>query len=187
MASSPAASASGAPHANSAWRRGVNILKSGDLSDEAGGLEKAMEMDDKISRLRAVDGSLRLAAPGALRARIIGKYADHVDFRRIAKFIRVEALQFAAENQMQELLGFLGSRFGISGMIGGLRHGDFLSRCEIFVIPTAVRARYNSGALAACIPHASEAPMARRPAARNGSIIPAEAPNKTPWRVSALL
>ena len=46
------------------------------------GLEQAMQMDDVIARLRAVDRRLRLGAPCALGAGEIGKDADDIELRR---------------------------------------------------------------------------------------------------------
>ena len=51
-----------------------------------------MEMDDEIARLGAVDRRLRLAAPGALGAVVIGKDADDVDLGGIAEFVAVDDL-----------------------------------------------------------------------------------------------
>jgi len=62
-----------------------------------------MQMDDVVPRLRAVDRRLRLGAPGALGAGVIGEDADNVELGGITKFVAFERFQLAAEHQVQAL------------------------------------------------------------------------------------
>src|ERR1700733_11839475 len=67
------------------------------------GLEQAMQMDDEIAGLGAVDRRLRLGAPGSLGAGVIGKDADNIELPGITKFVAFERFQYAAEHQVQAL------------------------------------------------------------------------------------
>src|SRR5260370_25863880 len=139
-----------------------------------------MEMNDEMAGLRAVDGGLRLGAPRARSARVIGKDADHVDLGGVAKFIGIEAFQLAAEYEMQELLGLLGGR-GVD--IRVVTHLDFPIMMRRVRHLGRVAPLEADEALTTCIAHASGAPIARRPASTNGPIIVCAAPNKAPCRV----
>lgn len=63
-------------------------------------------MHDEIAHLRIINGHLRLGLPGRIGGSVIGEDADHVDLRRVLEFRAVERLEFAAENEMEKLLGF---------------------------------------------------------------------------------
>src|SRR3984885_3233419 len=79
------------------------------------GLEQAMQMDDEIAGLGAVDRRLRLGAPGSLGAGVIGKDADNVELPGITKFVAFERFQLAAEHQVQPLRLCLVLGLGVEG------------------------------------------------------------------------
>ena len=62
-----------------------------------------MQVDDVIAGLGAVDGRLRLGAPGPLGACVVGEEPDDVDLGEIAEFVAVDRFQFAAEHEVQAL------------------------------------------------------------------------------------
>src|SRR5271157_3674168 len=66
-------------------------------------LDQAMQVDDEVARLGAVDRLLRLGAPRLLSARVFGKEADDVDLGDVAEFMGFQRLQFAPEHEMQAL------------------------------------------------------------------------------------
>src|SRR3984957_661580 len=67
------------------------------------GLEQTMQMDDVITYLRVVDRRLRLGAPGALGAGVVGEEADDIELLGIAEFVALKRFQLAAEHQVQAL------------------------------------------------------------------------------------
>ena len=71
-----------------------------------------MQMDDEIAGLGAVDGLLRLGAPGLLGARVVGEEPDDVDLGRVAKFMAFERFEFTAENKVQALRLLFGVSLG---------------------------------------------------------------------------
>ena len=62
-------------------------------------------MDDDVAHVRIVDGLLRLGFPGSMRARVIGKNSHYVELRAVAELRAVEALQFTAKDEVEELIG----------------------------------------------------------------------------------
>src|SRR5438105_2592529 len=66
-------------------------------------IEQAVQMHDEIPHVRVVDGALRLALPGRVGAGVIGIDADDVDVRQVLEVDRVETVQLAAEDKMQQL------------------------------------------------------------------------------------
>jgi len=58
-------------------------------------------MDDEIAHVGVIDSLLRLGLPGDVRARIVRKNTDDVDFIEILEFIAAKLGQFAAEDEMQ--------------------------------------------------------------------------------------
>src|SRR5262249_24013841 len=77
-------------HGHSAYRSGC-----------CSGIEQPMYMDDEIAHVGVIDSLLRLGLPGDVRARIVRKNTDDVDFIKILEFIAAKLGQFAAEDEMQ--------------------------------------------------------------------------------------
>jgi hypothetical protein len=66
-----------------------------------------MEMGNKIAYMRVVHGGLRLGLPGPQRRRIVGKKADDVDLRQVAKFPAAQTREFAAKDEVEKLFALL--------------------------------------------------------------------------------
>jgi hypothetical protein len=73
-------------------------------------LQQAVEVNDKVSHHRIIDGALGGAFPGYVSAFIVGVDPDDIETFEVTEFVAVEGLQLAAENKMQKL--GLGIRHG---------------------------------------------------------------------------
>ena len=61
-------------------------------------------MDNKITHLRIVDGSLRLCPPGRISAGEIGIDTDEIELFEILELYAGHVAEFAAEYKVKELL-----------------------------------------------------------------------------------
>ena len=68
-------------------------------------IEQAMRVDDEIAHTRIVDGALRRAFPGVVGCSVVWISADEIDCGQIRELRPIEALEFAADNEMEKLLG----------------------------------------------------------------------------------
>src|SRR5579863_6399250 len=68
------------------------------------GIEQPMEMNDEISHLGIVDRLLRLGFPGGIGTGVIGEYPDDFHLRKILERVVRQIVQFAAKDEMQQLL-----------------------------------------------------------------------------------
>src|SRR5579863_846624 len=68
------------------------------------GIEQPVQMDDEISHLRIVDRLLRLRLPYRVGGRVVGEQTDDFHLRKILERIVSEIVQFATEDEMQQLL-----------------------------------------------------------------------------------
>src|SRR5688500_18849249 len=74
-------------------------------------VEQTMHMHDEITHLGVVDGALRGTFPGVIGLFVIRKNADDVEIIGVFELGAAEILEFAAEYEMQKLLGW-SCRFG---------------------------------------------------------------------------
>jgi len=72
----------------------------------SGRIEKAVKVDDEIARHRAVHRLLGLRAPSPFGGRIVREDSHDVERVGVAERRAADAFQLAAEDEMQELLGF---------------------------------------------------------------------------------
>jgi hypothetical protein len=63
-----------------------------------------MEMDDEVPHLGVVHRQLRLCSPGGVGRRIVGIQTDDFHLRKILERVVFEVVQFAAKDEMQQLL-----------------------------------------------------------------------------------
>jgi hypothetical protein len=61
-------------------------------------------MDNKVTHLRVVYGSLRLCSPSCIRAGIIGENANEIEFFEVLELHIGHAAEFAAEHKVKQLL-----------------------------------------------------------------------------------
>src|SRR5688572_2682668 len=66
-------------------------------------IEQAVGVDDEIAHAGVVDGALRGAFPSVVRRFVIRERADEIDFAQILELGAVEALEFAADDEVQQL------------------------------------------------------------------------------------
>src|SRR6202051_1580823 len=67
------------------------------------GIEQAVQVDDKITHVRVIDGLLRFRLPGDIGAGIIRKDADDLDLVEIFELGAAEFGHLAAEHEMEQL------------------------------------------------------------------------------------
>ncbi len=161
---------------------------------EARWFEEAVQVDDEVAHVGVVDRCLRLAAPGALGAVVIGKDADDVDLGGIAEFVGVEVFQFAALLQMQQLSSFMGRGVVFRHIVNSLADARF-SGAKVGSAP-GVRRGFAPGKyekaptrplLDASKSHAARSPNAARAALTTAGARSAPHASKTPWRMLCLL
>src|SRR4051812_28570876 len=63
-------------------------------------------MHDEIADMSVVDGLLRLRLPGRVGRCVVREDPDHVELVQILELHVVERLEFAAEDEMQQLFRF---------------------------------------------------------------------------------
>src|SRR5215207_1731176 len=63
-------------------------------------------MDNEIAHMGVVDGLLRLGLPGDVGGGVVRIDADDIDLVQIFKFCGIDAAEFAAEDEMKQLLGW---------------------------------------------------------------------------------
>ena len=71
------------------------------------GIEQAMQVDDEIAHARVVDRRLGLRLPGVVGGAVVRKDADDIELGEIGEADAVDAFEFAAEDQMEKLVGRL--------------------------------------------------------------------------------
>ncbi len=64
-----------------------------------------MQMDDEVTHMRVVDGALGGCLPGLVSFRIIGEDADDIELRDVLELMGIEMREFAAQYEMEKLLG----------------------------------------------------------------------------------
>ncbi len=67
-------------------------------------IEQPVEMDHKIAHMGVIDGQLRFCLPGRMGGRVVGKDADDLDLIEIPEGRSAEVGQFAADDEMKQLL-----------------------------------------------------------------------------------
>jgi hypothetical protein len=70
-------------------------------------VHQVMDVDDEIAHLRLVHRALGLGGPGGARLGEVGIDADNIEPGEILERDRLGGDQFAAEHQMQKLLGIV--------------------------------------------------------------------------------
>ena len=63
-------------------------------------------MHDEVAHLGVVDGRLRLRLPGRVGRGVVREDADHVELRQVLELDILEALELAAEDEVEELTMF---------------------------------------------------------------------------------
>jgi hypothetical protein len=67
-------------------------------------VKQPVKMNDEISHLGVIDGLLRPCPPGRVGRRVVGKQAYDFNLRKILERVVLEIGQFAAKDEMQQLL-----------------------------------------------------------------------------------
>jgi hypothetical protein len=73
-------------------------------------VEQTMHVDDEITHMRIVDRLLRLALPSRQCRGIVGENTDNIEIPKIPKLDAFKVFEFAAEDEVQELLFTAGVR-----------------------------------------------------------------------------
>ena len=67
------------------------------------GIKQAVQMHDEVAHLGVVDGFPRLAKPGLVRLRVVGKKSDHIKLREILEINILDVMELAAKDEMNQL------------------------------------------------------------------------------------
>lgn len=85
-------------------------------------IEQPVKMDHKVAHQRVVDRFLRRRLPRRVSFGIIRVDTDDIEMFEIAEGDALKRFEFAAKNEVQQLLRRLGG-FGHAGLVPGLRRG----------------------------------------------------------------
>src|SRR3954447_23618123 len=100
-----------------------------------------MQVHDEVTHMGIVDGLLRLRLPGRIGAGIVRIDADDIEFAQVAEFGTAGIVQFAAENEMRQLLVGSGHNSSVSAQANsGMRSRNNASRATWRAGPAATSA-----------------------------------------------
>src|SRR5262245_50509789 len=77
------------------------------------GIEQTVGVEDEITHLCVVYRALRRALPGVVSGLVVRIGADEVHFGQVLELDMAHVLEFAADDEMQQLLVGLGSHQGL--------------------------------------------------------------------------